>query len=166
MPFVTLLPVFARDILEAGPNGQGFLLSAMGIGALTSAVLIASFGDRLPKGVLMLLGAIVYGFTLVGLALTSWFVVFAGLMVVAGLCNVACNALIQTIVQANTPSELRGRIMAVYQQNQVVLTVGSMLAGALATAWGAQQALGSMGLACAVAALAIFALIPHARAIR
>src|SRR6266540_2306072 len=105
MPFVTLLPVFARDILEAGPNGQGFLLSAMGIGALTSAVLIASFGDRLPKGVLMLLG------------------------------------------------------MAVYQQNQVLLTLGGMLAGVLATAWGAERAVGSMGLLCVVGTLAIFALI-------
>ncbi|MFL5336769.1 MAG: hypothetical protein ACJ8H8_27235, partial [Geminicoccaceae bacterium] len=43
-PFTTLLPVFARDILAAGPSGQGMLLSAMGIGALGSAIVIATLG--------------------------------------------------------------------------------------------------------------------------
>ena len=166
MPFATLLPVFARDILEAGPSGQGFLLTAMGIGALVSAVLIASVGDRLPKGLLMLLGATLYGLTLVGFSLSSWFLLSALFILIAGLCNVACHALITTIVQGNTPAELRGRVMGVFQQNQVVLTLGSMVAGAMASVWGASWAVGSMGLACAVAALAILVLIPHARTIR
>ncbi|NIO09866.1 MAG: MFS transporter, partial [Deltaproteobacteria bacterium] len=53
-PFTTLLPVFARDILKVGVTGQGLLLTAMGLGALCSAVLIASVGDRLPRGLIML----------------------------------------------------------------------------------------------------------------
>jgi len=51
---MTLLPVFARDILKVGATGQGLLLSAMGVGALCSSVLLASFGDRLPRINLML----------------------------------------------------------------------------------------------------------------
>ena len=124
MPFATLLPVFARDVLQAGPTGQGLLLTSMGIGALTSAVLIASFGNRLPKGMLMLAGATCYGLALVAFSLSNWFLISALFIMVAGLCNVACNALIQTIVQTHTPPELRGRVMSVFQQNQVVLTVG------------------------------------------
>ena len=42
IPFMTLLPVFARDILKVGADGQGLLLSAMGVGALFSSVLLAS----------------------------------------------------------------------------------------------------------------------------
>ena len=48
VPFTTLLPVFARDILNVGAAGQGLLLTAMGIGALGSAVMIATFGERMP----------------------------------------------------------------------------------------------------------------------
>ena len=56
VPFTTLLPVFARDILDVGATGQGLLLTAMGIGALGSAMMIATFGDRMPRGLFMLGG--------------------------------------------------------------------------------------------------------------
>jgi MFS family permease len=158
--------VFARDVLQAGPTGQGLLLTSMGIGALTSAILIASFGNRLPKGMLMLAGATCYGLTLVAFSLSSWFLISALFIMIAGLCNVACNALIQTIVQTHTPPELRGRVMSVFQQNQVVLTVGSMAAGAIASTSGAQWAVGSMGALCAIGAIAIFIAIPRARTIK
>ena len=166
MPFATLLPVFARDVLQAGPTGQGLLLTSMGIGALTSAVLIASFGNRLPKGMLMLAGATCYGLALVAFSLSNWFLISALFIIVAGLCNVACNALIQTIVQTHTPPELRGRVMSVFQQNQVVLTVGSMAAGAIASTSGAPWAVGSMGALCAIGAIIIFFAIPRARTIK
>ena len=56
LPFTALLPVFARDLLGVGATGQGLLLTGMGAGALCSAILIASVGDRLPRGILMLGG--------------------------------------------------------------------------------------------------------------
>src|SRR5206468_10008762 len=68
IPFTTLLPVFARDVLHAGATGQGALLSAMGVGALASAVLVASFGDQAPRGVLMLGGVTLYGLSVMALA--------------------------------------------------------------------------------------------------
>ena len=60
-PFTTLLPVFARDILDVGASGQGFLLTAMGIGALGTALIIATFGDRMPRGLFTLGGVVLYG---------------------------------------------------------------------------------------------------------
>jgi len=54
VPFTTLLPVFARDILQVGASGQGLLLTAMGVGALGSAVMITGFGDRMSRGKIML----------------------------------------------------------------------------------------------------------------
>jgi predicted MFS family arabinose efflux permease len=61
IPFSTLLPVFARDLLRVGARGQGLLLTAMGVGALCSSVLIASVGDRMPRGMLMLGGVTLTG---------------------------------------------------------------------------------------------------------
>ena len=56
IPFTTLLPVCARDILKVGATGQGLFLSAMGVGALCSSILLASFADRWPRINLMLGG--------------------------------------------------------------------------------------------------------------
>jgi MFS family permease len=165
-PFTTLLPIFAKDILQVGSPGQGLLLTSMGIGALLSAVMIASLGDRLPKGVLMASGAAGYGTVLVGFAASRWFPASMLLMVLIGLANVFCNALVQTVVQAHSPPEIRGRVMGVFQQREVLNTAGSMLIGAIAAAWGAPSAVALMGAACALGAVAVYVLIPHVRTIR
>jgi len=166
VPFTTLLPVFARDILGVGPTGQGLLLTSMGIGALFTAFMIASVGDRLPRGILMLAGVTVYGLVIVLFAASSWFNLSLALMAVVGLCHVSAHALIQTVIQSHSPSEFRGRTTAIFHMSQVVMTVGSMLFGALATLWGAQWAVASMGAAGSLATLAIYVALPRARDIR
>jgi MFS family permease len=165
-PFTVLLPIFAKDILEAGSQGQGFLLAGMGVGAFLSAVLIASLGDRLPKGILMVGGAFLYGVTLIGFAASHWLWLSIAIMVAVGIVNVFCSALVQTVVQAHSPPEMRGRVMAVYQQRDVFNTAGSMLIGALAAVWGAQWAMGVMAGACAVVALGMYLAIPNVRTLR
>ncbi len=165
-PFTVLLPIFAKEILQAGSSGQGFLLAGMGVGALVSAVLVASLGDRLPKGPLMLGGAFAYGALLVGFAASSWLVVSIVLMIGVGIANVCCTALVQTVVQAESPPAMRGRVMGVYQQRDLFNTVGSMLIGALAAMWGAPWALGLMAAACALVAVGMYVAIPSVRILR
>lgn len=166
MPFTILLPVFARDILGAGPTGQGLLLTSMGMGALCSAILVASFADRLPRGILMVGGTALYGLAILAFSASSWFGLSLLLMVIVGLFHVTTHALVQTVVMAYSPGELRGRVTGVFMQNQVVMTAGSMAAGALASAWGAQWAAGSMAGLCALSAAAIYFAMPSARSIR
>ena len=122
-PFTTLLPVFARDILQVGATGQGLLLTAMGVGAVCSAVLIASAGDRLPRGMLMLVSVMLYGFFTVMFAASPWFWLSMVLMVIVGLCHVHSHALVQTVIQSYSPTEFRGRTMAIFHMSQVVLTI-------------------------------------------
>lgn len=166
VPFVTLLPVFARDILGVGATGQGFLLTAMGIGALGAAVVIAGFGDRMPRGIFMLGGVAVYGVSLVAFAASPWFSLSLALMVIIGFTNVCSNALVQTVVQTYSPSELRGRTMAIFQLGQVVMTVGSIIIGSLAAFCGAPWAVALMGSAGALAIVAIHIMLPRAWTIR
>ena len=166
IPFTTLLPVFARDILEVGPGGQGFLLSAMGVGAFCSAVLIASLGDQLPRGILMLAGVTLYGLSVALFAASPWFPLSVALMLIVGLFHVSSHALVQTVVQTYTASEFRGRTMGMFQQSHVVLMLGSLVLGGLASVWGAQQAMAAMGIAGALASVAIFLLVPIAKTIR
>jgi predicted MFS family arabinose efflux permease len=166
VPFTTLLPVFARDILQVGATGQGLLLTAMGVGALCSAVLIASAGDRLPRGMLMLVSVTLYGFIIVMFASSHWFWLSMVLMTIVGLCHVHSHALVQTIIQSYSPSEFRGRTMAIFHMSQVVMTAGAMLFGALSSMVGAQWAVASMGAVGAVIMIGIALALPGARFIR
>jgi MFS family permease len=166
VPFTALLPVFARDILGVGATGQGLLLTAMGVGALCSAFLIATVGDRLPRGMLMLGGVILYGLAIILFAASPWFKLSLVLMGIVGLCHISAHALVQTVIQSYSPSEFRGRMTAIFHMSQVVMTVGSMLIGALATLWGAPWAVASMGAAGSLAMIAIYFVLPRARHIR
>jgi predicted MFS family arabinose efflux permease len=166
VPFTTLLPVFARDLLGVGATGQGGLLTAMGLGALVSAVLLASCGDRLPRGILMLGGVTAYGLSVVAFAASSSFRLSLGLMTLVGLAHVSSHALVQTVIQTYSPSALRGRTMAIFHMSSVVLTLGSMLSGTLAALVGARWAVASMGAMGALLTLAIGVALPRTRLIR
>jgi len=166
VPFTTLLPVFARDLLRVGASGQGLLVAAMGIGALCSAALIASAGEKLPRGMLMLGSVALYGFILVIFAASPWFQLSMVMMGVAGLCHVHSNALVQTVIQSYSPSELRGRTMAIFNMSRVVMMTGSILVGALSSLLGARWAVASMGAVGALAMIMIYVALPRARLIR
>ena len=166
VPFTTLLPVFARDILNVGATGQGLLLTAMGVGALGSAVLIATFGDRMPRGLFMLGGVALYGLSVVAFAASPWFHLSMALMVIVGFANVCSHALVQTVIQTYSPAEFRGRAIALFHMGQVVMTVGSMLIGSLAALCGTEWSVALMAGAGALAMLAIHFAIPRAWQIR
>ena len=166
MPFTTLLPVFARDLLGVGATGQGGLLTAMGIGAVGSAVLVASLGDGLPRGLLMLGGVTMYGLSVVAFAASPSFRLSLGLMMIVGLGHVSSYALVQTVIQTHSPSAFRGRTMAIFHMTSVVVTLGSVLAGTLAALVGARWAVAAMGASGALLTVTIGAALPHARRIR
>jgi MFS family permease len=166
VPFTTLLPVFARDLLAVGATGQGGLLTAMGVGALCSAVLLASCGDRLPRGLLMLGGVMLYGLSVVAFAASPSFHLSLTLMTVVGLAHVSSHALVQTVVQTYSPSAFRGRTMAIFHMSSVVLTLGSTLAGMLATIVGARWAVASMGATGALLMVTLAVAQPRVRFIR
>jgi MFS family permease len=166
MPFTTLLPVFARDLLGVGSTGQGGLLTAMGLGALCSAVLVASLGDRLPRGLLMLGGVTMYGLSVAAFAASPSFRLSLGLMTLVGLAHVSSYALVQTVNQTYSPSAFRGRTMATFHMSEVVFTLGSMLTGTLAAIVGARWAAAAMGTAGALLTITIGVVLPHARRIR
>ena len=166
VPFTTLLPVFARDILDVGASGQGFLLTAMGIGALGSAMMIATFGDRMPRGLFMLGGVALYGVGAVAFAASPWFHLSMVLMVVVGFANVCSHALVQTVIQSYAPAEFRGRAIALFHMSQVVMTVGSMAIGSLAAVSGTEWAVVLMSTAGVLAMLVIHFALPRAWSIR
>jgi predicted MFS family arabinose efflux permease len=165
-PFVTLLPVFARDLLKVGAEGQGLLLAAMGVGALISAATIAFAGHRLTRGKVMIDSSIVYGLTLVVFAASPWYSLSMVAMVVTGLCHVHANALVHTVVQAHSPPAYRGRTMALFNMSQMLSTAGSLLIGVLAFVLGSRGAVAAMGIAGTLGIVILVWLMPRARQIK
>jgi MFS family permease len=162
----TLLPVFAKDVLQGGSTAQGLLLGAAGIGAVASAMFVAVIGDQLPKGSLMIGGVVAYGLSTLAFSASHWLGVSILLMLVTGACNVACTTVIQTVLQAHAAPPMRGRVMAVYQQHHILIAGGGLLAGAVATVFGAPLTVGMLGTACVLGALAMYFAVPLVRTLR
>ncbi len=166
IPFSTLLPIFARDILVVGAEGQGLLLTAMGIGALCSSLLIATLGDRMPRGLIMLGGVAVYGVLVVIFAASRWFPLSMILMAIIGLCHVSSHALVQTVLQFYSPPEIRGRVMSIFHMTQVLLLLGGLFVGALSALIGAPKAAASMAITGTLCMVILFFAAPRARQIQ
>ena len=165
-PFTTLLPVFARDLLGVGAGGQGLLLAAMGVGAMISAAIITLAGHRLARGKVILASSLIYGLSIAAFAVSPWYGLSLVLMIVAGLCHVHANALVNTVVQSYSTAEYRGRTMALFNMSQMLSSAGSMLIGVLAVALGPRGAIAAMGIAGALAIVLLSSLMPGARHIR
>jgi MFS family permease len=135
MPYQTLMPVFAERVYAAGASGLGLLLAGSGAGALAGAVSVAGL-SRVGRSSLLQLGlAVALGLALVAFALTRWFPLAVGLMVVIGFLFASFSALNNTLLMSNTEPHLTGRVMSIY-----LLTWAAMPVGALPLAWLAQQA--------------------------
>jgi predicted MFS family arabinose efflux permease len=165
-PFTTMLPVFARDILDVGASGQGMLLAAMGSGAVVSSIMITLFGHRWTRGKVMLDASLIYGLMVVGLALSPWYSLSLVVMVLVGLCHVHANALVHTVVQSYSSAEYRGRSMALFNMTQMLSTAGSMIIGLLAAAIGPRGAVAAMGLTGAAGIVLLMVMMPSARKIK
>ena len=166
VPFSTLLPIFARDILAVGAQGQGLLLASMGVGALGSALIIATFGDRMPRGIMMLAGVTLYGVLVVLFSASPWFSLSMILMAIIGLCHVSSHALVQTVIQSYSPPEFRGRAIAIFHMNQILLLLGGLVIGALSAVIGAPWAAAALSIAGTLCMLALYIFDPRARKIR
>lgn len=149
LPYVMLLPVFARDVLRVGAPGLGSLLAATGTGALAAGVALASGRLAVPRGRLILGAATAYALAIIGFALSRSYPLSLVLLAVVGFAMILNNASVNSLLQSRTPDRLRGRVMSVYVFMFIgVSPLGSLQAGALARWIGAPYA-----LACGAGAL-------------
>jgi MFS family permease len=153
--FITMMPVFARDVLRLDASGYGAMLSSVGLGAATGAIFMAAAGGRVPQPLLVLGSAISFGLVLGAAALAPTFRSARVLFTLAG-CVMALNGIAaNNMLQVEAPDQLRGRVMGFY--SFVVLGMapfGSFQAGWVAEHLGVRASMGLGGAACfAVAAV-------------
>lgn len=154
MPYITLLPIFAQNILKVGSSGLGWLTGAVGLGAVVSSIFIASQGDRLGKGRVLFFGSLGLAVTLTGFALSTNFVLSLALLFLLGVSLVCQITVINTLLQTRVPDRLRGRVMSMFSLAFIgVLPLGNLLIGTVAEYWGVPLA-----LTCGALIVGLFAL--------
>jgi MFS family permease len=153
IPFVVLMPIFAAQVLKGGPHTLGFLMGAMGVGSLGSALSLVL--RKSVRGLLKMIpiAAAVFGTGLIlfGLSHRVWLSMALLLLVGFGMMQglTASNTIIQTIV----PEDKRGRVMSYYTVAFVGMSpFGSLLAGVLANAIGAPWTVMLSGVSCILGA--------------
>jgi len=164
LPFVVLMPVFARDLVKVGPSGLGYLMAGAGFGAVASALTLASQAHLQPRRQFILGCAATFSLGLILLATVSSFWWSFLLLVVLGGTMVGTLSLTNSTLQATAPPEYRGRIMSMYNLAVIGISpVGSLQAGAVAEALGVRTALALGGGVCLAYFLVLLAMRPGAR---
>ena len=138
MPFVVLMPIFAARVLHGGPHTLGFLMGAMGVGALVSALSLAA--RKSVRGLVKMIpiAAAVFGLGLIGFGLSRVFWLTMIMLLVAGAGMMQGMAGSNTVIQTIVPEDKRGRVMSYYTMAFVGMApFGSLLAGSLAHMAGA-----------------------------
>ena len=133
-----LLPVFADDVWRVGSGGYGALLSAGGAGALLGAFAMASAGNIEAQGRVLVAAGLIFCALLAGFALSPWFGLGVGLLVLVGISSTVFTTMIATIIQLRVPGELRGRVISLYAITLIGLpSLGALGVAALARGLGA-----------------------------
>jgi MFS family permease len=151
---VALLPVYARDILHAGPIGFGVLRAAPALGATTMAIWLAfnPIGGRAGKK--MFAAVALFGVATIVFGVSTNVLVSVGALALSGAADELSVVVRQTLIQLGTPDAMRGRVSAV---NFVFIgisnEIGELESGLAAAAFGTVPAvvlggLGTLAVVC------------------
>lgn len=159
--YIHMMPVFARDVLDVGPSGLGFLSTAGGVGALVATISVASLGDYKHRGWLLVAMAFGFGVAIVLFALSPWFALSLVLVGLVGATGTAYDSLMATVVQTIAPDHLRGRMMGLLGLTFGMNPIGGLIAGVSGTAIGVPRAISFCGGVVMLYALRMTSLAPR-----
>jgi len=162
--FVTLIPAWAVQVLSGDSTTNGFLLSARGVGALASALMIATLAHRRFKGRLLTAASIGFPVALALFSFTRSLTLSLLLLVVVGAVNITINILANALVQSMVPDAVRGRVMAIYMLSFFgFMPIGALLAGTVASAAGVPHTVTAAAVCTLACALVVARAVPSLR---
>lgn len=161
--YMIMLPVMARDVLDVGASGLGFLSAAGGIGAMVSTLVVAGMGDFKNKDGLLVTNAAAAGVFLLLFAISPWYLVSLGLVAVVGASLMAYDVTMGTLLQLLSSDAVRGRVLGLYGLTFGFTSVGGFLAGVIATAASAPFAIGVGGVIIVVYVLRVLGPVRRIR---
>jgi MFS family permease len=147
LPFSVLMPIFAVKILHGGASSYGWLMGAVGFGAMFGALAIAMRQQLKGLGNVVAFSAAGLGVSLVLFSASHWFFLSFAILVFCGFTMMMQFTATNTLIQAMVPDQLRGRVMSLYSMMFLGMSpLGSLVAGALAEHIGAPVTVAIGGL--------------------
>lgn len=164
-PYISMMPVFARDVLHRGATGYGALTSSIGIGAVIGALGVALASGRIhQRGRLMLIGGTAFGILLILFSASRSLALSMLLLGLTGCAMIVNNSITNTLLQTTAPDHLRGRIMGFYSFVFVGMApFGAFMFGLAAEHVGAPIAIATGGAVVVLAVTAAGLLVPELR---
>lgn len=156
MPYFMLLPGFAKQVLNAGPDKLGLLISVSGVGSLVGSLVIASMSNR-NRARVLLSGSLLLGVALVFFSTSTIFWLSAMLLTVVGLGQSARMSLSNVLIQSYVDDAFRGRVMSIYMLEMSLMQVCIYPISMLADRVGPQWAVGLSAAGLILLVLGLFA---------
>ena len=163
MPYQTLLPVFARDILEVGPSGLGWMGAMGGVGAIAGSITVATFSNINQMKTLMMVGGVGLGVGIVMFAICSNYLLSLVLLLFIGFLLQIFMTSNFTLVQIISPEYIRGRVLSIRMIALGMGPLGMFLLGAGSEAIGPVAATAFMAALAVLVMMAIVLAIPAIR---
>ncbi|GAB4489645.1 MAG: MFS transporter [Thermodesulfovibrionales bacterium] len=155
IPYISLLPVFAAEVLGRDARGLGFLMAASGVGAVTAALGIALRSSISDKPRLIFIAGLCFSASLVAFSLSATFGISLAAICLGSWGMVTCLAVANSFIQIHVPDELRGRVMSVYSFVFLgTAPIGNSAIGLVADRIGSPKAVTVAGALCVLASLA------------
>ena len=153
-PYVTYIPVFAKDVLHTGSTGYGFLASAVGYGSIIGAVLAANLTRIERRGQILVWTTFVYMALVAVFALSNVYLLSFSILVLAGIANSIYLMFNQVMVQLIVDDEYRGRVLSLYMMVASITPFSALFMGLLIDVFGPQETVFCFsGLAAAIVLL-------------
>lgn len=163
MPLNTLLPAFNEEIMGGGPDDLGFLVSAMGAGAILGSLMMATMGDLRNKAMWLIISCIAWGAltSAIGMSVMPW-IVFT-LIAVIGWMSSWNMSLNRGMLQKQVDDQMRGRIMSIDMMSHGLMPLGVFPISWIAEQYDVGTALVVSGAAFVVLTLICVIFIPSVR---
>ena len=165
-PYQSILPVFARDVLDRGADGLGMLVAAGGVGAIPGSVTVVFFNSPRQLRFLIVAGGFGLGIAIILFSLSTVFVLSVALSFTLGYLYQIVITSSFTVIQILTPAHLRGRVMSLRLVGHGVTPLGMLLLGIGAEYTSPVQATATMGVMAVVAMTVIALAMPDLRRVQ
>jgi len=163
-PYLSFLSVFARDVLDIGPEGLGVLMASSGAGAVIGSIYVAS-RKKQPDGRGFITMGIVYGFLIAAFAFAPNLLVAVILLMIAGFLGSAYVSSVNAAIQHRITDDMRGRVMSIYMLTWGFTPIGSIAIGAIASSFGISATVAGAAILGNALLLSLYFLDPHVRKI-
>lgn len=165
-PYMTLMPLFTRDVLGLGETGLSVMMGVAGAGSFLAALMLTFLGELRRKGLYVLGGSAAFGVCLVGFSLSRNVTLSLVMLFGIGFSIVCSIAVSNMLLQKLVTDEMRGRVMSMFMLSFIgAWPIGSFLAGVAARHFGAPYTLAAGGVIIALFNLYIAIRSPRLRAL-